>query len=86
MQRPSRSTIRTTVLWTLIPAAILYWIALSWSAAEGISAKMVLRDLAQACSAPLGTRTKTCASLVERSTSRAKQTDAATKAVRITFR
>lgn len=54
MQRPSRSTIRNTVLWTLIPAAILYWIALSWSAAEGISAKMVLRDLAQACSAPLG--------------------------------
>ena len=50
----TRSTIRTTVLTTLLPAALLYWIALAWSAAEGISSTKVLRDLAQACDAPLG--------------------------------
>ena len=54
MQTESRSTIRSTVLTTLVPAALLYLIALTWSAAEGISSTMVLRDLAQACDAPLG--------------------------------
>ena len=54
MQADSRSTIRITVLTTLLPAALLYWIALAWSAAEGISSTKVLRDLAQACNAPLG--------------------------------
>ena len=54
MQKVPRSTIRSTVVTTLLPAALLYWIALSWSAAEGISSTKVLRDLAQACDAPLG--------------------------------
>ena len=54
MQTESRSTIRSTVLTTLVPAALLYLIALTWSAAEGISSTKVLRDLAQACDAPLG--------------------------------
>ena len=54
MQTTSRSTIRSTVLTTLVPAALLYSIALTWSAAEGISSTKVLRDLAQACDAPLG--------------------------------
>ena len=54
MQTESRSTIRLTVLTTLVPAALLYLIALTWSAAEGISSTKVLRDLAQACDAPLG--------------------------------
>ena len=54
MQIDTRSTIRTTVLTTLLPAALLYLIALAWSAAEGISSTKVLRDLAQACDAPLG--------------------------------
>ena len=49
-----RSRLRTTVLWSLIPAALLYAVALIWSGAEGISAKFVLRDLAQSCDAPLG--------------------------------
>ena len=48
------STIRSTVLRTLLPAVVVYAIALSWSNAEGISAKLVLRDLAQSCDAPLG--------------------------------
>ena len=54
MQMDTRSTIRTTVLTTLLPAALLYGIALAWSDAEGISSTKVLRDLAQACDAPLG--------------------------------
>ncbi len=49
-----RSSLRTTVFWWLIPAAVLYAVALIWSGAEGISAKFVLRDLAQSCDAPLG--------------------------------
>lgn len=49
-----RSSLRTTVWWWLIPAAVLYAVALMWSGAEGISAKYVLRDLAQSCDAPLG--------------------------------
>ena len=48
------STIRSTVVRTLLPAAALYAVALLWSGAEGISAKLVLRDLAQSCDAPLG--------------------------------
>ena len=48
------STIRSTVVRTLLPAAVLYAVALLWSGAEGISAKLVLRDLAQSCDAPLG--------------------------------
>ena len=47
-------TARSTVLKALLPAALLYWIALAWSAAEGISSTQVLRDLAQACDAALG--------------------------------
>ena len=54
MQTAPRSTIRSTAVTTLLPAALLYWIALTWSAAEGISSTKVLRDLAQACDAPLG--------------------------------
>ncbi len=54
MQTESRSTIRLTVMTTLVPAALLYLIPLTWSAAEGISSTKVLRDLAQACDAPLG--------------------------------
>ena len=54
MKTAPLSTIRSTVVTTLLPAALLYWIALSWSAAEGISSTKVLRDLAQACDAPLG--------------------------------
>ena len=49
-----RSTLRSTVLWAMVPAAIVYAIALVWSASEGISAKLVLKDLAQSCQAPLG--------------------------------
>ena len=48
------STIRSTVVRTLLPAAVLYAVALFWSGAEGISPKLVLRDLAQSCDAPLG--------------------------------
>ena len=48
------STIRSTVVRTLLPAAVLYLVALLWSGAEGISAELVLRDLAQSCDAPLG--------------------------------
>ena len=54
MPTESRSTIRSTLLTTLLPAALVYVIALTWSAAEGISSTKVLRDLAQACDAPLG--------------------------------
>ncbi len=54
MPAESRSTIRSTALTTLFPAALLYLIALTWSAAEGISSTKVLRDLAQDCDAPLG--------------------------------
>ena len=49
-----RSTLRSTLLWAVVPAAIVYAVALVWSASEGISAKMVLKDLAQSCKAPLG--------------------------------
>ena len=49
-----RSTLRATVLRTLLPAVVLYAVALIWSDAEGISAKFVLRDLAQSCDAPRG--------------------------------
>ena len=38
----------------MVPAAILYVVALVWSASEGVSAKLVLKDLAQSCQAPLG--------------------------------
>ena len=38
----------------MVPAAIVYAVALVWSGAEGISAKLVLKDLAQSCKAPLG--------------------------------
>ena len=48
------STIRSTALRTLLPAVVVYAVALLWSNAEGISAKLVLRDLAQSCDAPLG--------------------------------
>ena len=54
MSVPVRSTLRSTLLWAVVPAAIVYAIALGWSASEGISAKMVLKDLAQSCKAPLG--------------------------------
>ena len=47
-------TIRSTVGRTLLPATVLYGVALLWSDAEGIRAKLVLRDLAQSCDAPLG--------------------------------
>ena len=54
MSVPVRSTLRSTLLWAVVPAAILYAVALVWSGAEGISAKLVLQDLAQSCKAPLG--------------------------------
>ena len=54
MSAPVRSTLRSTLLWAVVPAAIVYAVALVWSASEGISAKMVLKDLAQSCKAPLG--------------------------------
>ena len=54
MSVPVRSTLRSTLLWAVVPAAIVYAVALVWSASEGISAKMVLKDLAQSCKAPLG--------------------------------
>ena len=47
-------TIRSTVGRTLLPATVLYGVALLWSDAEGIRANLVLRDLAQSCDAPLG--------------------------------
>ena len=53
MRRGQPSTLRSTLLKALLPAALIYGVALSWSAAEGISTK-VLRDLAQDCGAPLG--------------------------------
>ena len=53
MSVPVRSTLRSTLLWAVVPAAILYAVALVWSGAEGISAKLVLKDLAQSCNAPL---------------------------------
>ena len=51
---PIRFTLRSTLLWAVVPAAIVYAVALVWSGAEGISAKLVLKDLAQSCKAPLG--------------------------------
>ena len=54
MSVPVRSTLRSTLLWAVVPAAIVYAVALVWSGAEGISAKLVLKDLAQSCKAPLG--------------------------------
>ena len=38
----------------MVPAAIVYAVALVWSGAEDISAKLVLQDWAQSCKAPLG--------------------------------
>ena len=54
MSVPVRSTLRSTLLWAVVPAAIVYAVALVWSGAEGISAKLVLKDLAQSFKAPLG--------------------------------
>ena len=54
MTVPVRSTLRSTLLWSVVPAAIVYAVALVWSASEGISAKLVLKDLAQSYKAPLG--------------------------------
>ena len=54
MSVPVRSTLRSTLLWAVLPALVVYAVALVWSGAEGISAKLVLRDLAQSCKAPLG--------------------------------
>ena len=54
MSVPVRSTFRSTLVWAMVPAAILYAVALVWSASEGVSAKLVLKDLAQSCQAPLG--------------------------------
>ena len=54
MSVPFRSTLRSTLLWALVPAAIVYAVALVWSVSEGIDAKDVVRDLAQSCNAPLG--------------------------------
>ena len=54
MSVPVRSTFRSTLVWAMVPAAILYAVALVWSASEGVSAKLVLKDLAQSCEAPLG--------------------------------
>ena len=48
------STLSSTIRWTLVPAAVLYAISLVWSSAEGIDLQLVVRDLAQACDAPLG--------------------------------
>ena len=54
MSVPFRSTLRSTLLWAVVPAAIVYAVALVWSVSEGIDAKDVVRDLAQSCNAPLG--------------------------------
>ena len=50
----TRSTIRSTVGRTLLPATVLQGVALVWSDAEGIRAKLVLRNLPQSRDAPLG--------------------------------
>ena len=52
MSVPVRSTLRYTLLWAVVPAAIVYAVALVWSGTEGISAKLVLKDLAQSFKAP----------------------------------
>ena len=54
MSVPVRPTLRSTLLWAVVPAAIVYAVALVWSGAEGISAKLVLKDLAQSFKSPLG--------------------------------
>ena len=46
MSVPVCSTLQSTLLCSMVPAAIFYAVALIWSGAEGISAKMVLKDLA----------------------------------------
>ena len=46
--------VRSTLIWAMVPAAILYAVALVCSASEGVRAKLVLKDLAQSCQAPLG--------------------------------
>ena len=46
MSVPVRSTLRSTLLWAVVPAAIVYAVALVWSGAEGLSAKLVLRPSA----------------------------------------
>lgn len=38
----------------MVPAAIVFAVALVWSGAEGISTKLVLKDLIQSCKEPLG--------------------------------
>ena len=35
------TTLRSTIRWTLVPAAILYTISLVWSSAEGIDLQLV---------------------------------------------
>ena len=45
MSVPVRSALRSTLLWAVVPAAIVY--AVAWSG-------VVLKDLAQSCKAPLG--------------------------------
>ena len=46
MSVPLRSSLRSTLLWAVVPATIVYKVFLVWSGAEGISAKLVLKDLA----------------------------------------
>ena len=46
MSVPVRSSLRSTLLCAVVPAAFVYAVALIWSGAEGISANMVLKDLA----------------------------------------
>ena len=36
MSVPVRSTLRSTLLWAVVPAAIVYAVALVWSGAEGL--------------------------------------------------
>ena len=54
MSVPVRSTLRSTLLWAVVPALLVYEVALVWSGDEGISAKPVLKDLTHSCKAPLG--------------------------------
>ena len=55
MNASPRPTLRSTALWALAPAVVVYAIALLWSDAEGISSTLVLRDLAQSCNCLLYT-------------------------------
>ena len=50
---PTRPLVRVLLL-ALVPAAVVYVLAIALSAAAGIPSELVIRDLAQSCNTPMG--------------------------------